>query len=171
MKLLLICLLFFSLKVTAIEKGIKVSLEKQNRVETLAIRITTNRANSISNIKKAYKKIVQYLRSVNIKKSYMAYTRFIKPSKGKQIIEVGIITNGKIKGNNEIHKRFLPKTMALVSFHKGPYNQLPARHKKLDIWIKKKKKKINGLRWEEYINDPKKTTPDKYLTRIVAPIK
>ena len=58
-----------------------------------------------------------------------------------------------------------------MAVHIGPYQGITNAYISIEKYIKDKGLQINGKSFEEYINDPGNTPPEKLQTNVYYPVK
>jgi effector-binding domain-containing protein len=58
----------------------------------------------------------------------------------------------------------------VTTLHVGPYDGLKGTWATLAKWLASSEHEGRDAPWEEYLDDPRSTPPDKLRTRIVWPI-
>lgn len=65
----------------------------------------------------------------------------------------------------------LPATLAAVTTHIGPYDELPGAWSQLAAWMEREGLAPAGAPWEVYVTDPgAEPDPAKWRTEIVFPV-
>jgi effector-binding domain-containing protein len=82
-------------------------------------------------------------------------------------LEIGFPVFKAVDGEGEVQASVLPGGPCAVAKHKGPYDRIEAVYRELTAFIKEKGKKPKGICFEEYLNDPQKTKPEKLKTNVV----
>ncbi len=82
-------------------------------------------------------------------------------------IEIGFPVFKAVDGEGEVSASVLPGGPCAVAQHKGPYDRIEETYKGLTAFVKEKGKNPSGICFEEYLNDPQKTKPEKLKTNVV----
>ena len=65
-------------------------------------------------------------------------------------LEVGVVVSPDFQGAGTLERSDTPAGRAVVLRHQGPYDQLPAAHRRLHDWCTAEGKPIDGYNWEVY---------------------
>jgi effector-binding domain-containing protein len=76
---------------------------------------------------------------------------------------------GKVEGRVIIDS--IPDCKVVMAVHIGPYSTLMNAYNLVMKYISDNKLKISGRSWEEYVDDPTTTKPEKLRTNIYFPVK
>ncbi len=86
-------------------------------------------------------------------------------------MEVGFPIAGEGVTKGRIRPFQLPAVQAATTVHVGPYDKLMESYTALMEWMKANGKKPASYMWEEYLNSPEDTPPEKLETRLIWPIE
>jgi effector-binding domain-containing protein len=86
-------------------------------------------------------------------------------------VECGFPVEKEIKATGKVHSFTLPSVKAVVTVHKGPYQEMTVTYGHVMDWMKENKVSPADYMWEVYLNDPTSTSMEELLTEIVWPIK
>ena len=86
-------------------------------------------------------------------------------------MEVGFPIAGKGVSKGRIKPIQLPAVKAAVFVHTGPYDKMVESYNGMLEWMKTNGHQPAEFMWEEYLNSPDDTPPEKLMTRMVWPIK
>jgi effector-binding domain-containing protein len=81
------------------------------------------------------------------------------------------VTNATAKPNGRIFIQKIPACKAVKYVHIGSYDKLGDAYNEIMKLMQAKKWQQNGYSWEQYMNDPGNTAPEKLETHIYFPIK
>ncbi len=79
--------------------------------------------------------------------------------------------DAKYKLSGRIIFDTIPACKVVMGVHVGPYDQSEESFRQIMTYMKEKGYQQDGRIWEEYINDPMNTPPEKLITRIYFPVK
>lgn len=114
----------------------------------------------------------KHLGKLGVSSSGPPFARYHSIMNGTIDIEAGATVREKIADGDRVKASELPGGKAAVTWHFGPYNELPKTHKLLEDWMKAQKLEPNGGFWEVYWTDPGiEPDPAKWRTQIVWPVK
>jgi effector-binding domain-containing protein len=85
------------------------------------------------------------------------------------VVGFPIVGEGITKGR--IGPFELPAVRAAVTVHIGPYDKLMDTYIEMLEWMKANGHRPAGQMWEEYLNGPEDTPPEKLMTRLIWPIE
>lgn len=86
-------------------------------------------------------------------------------------MDVGFPVAGKGVTKGKVRPIELPAVRAAVTMHVGPYETISETYTKMMAWMSEKGYKPLDYMWEEYLNGPQDTPPEKLMTRLIWPIK
>ncbi len=81
------------------------------------------------------------------------------------------VADNKLKAGGRIVARSLPAVRVVKAVYTGPYENMMPAYNKIMAFIKENNLKIYGWSWEQYVNDPGNTPPDKLITYIFFPVE
>lgn len=86
-------------------------------------------------------------------------------------MDVGFPVSGKGVTKGRVRPIELPAVKAAVTTHIGAYATISETYNKMMAWMEKNGYKPLDYMWEEYLNSPQDTSPDKLMTKLFWPIK
>lgn len=86
-------------------------------------------------------------------------------------MELAVPVREPLEGTERIRASELPGGRAAVALHVGPYDKVADTWNAFGAWMNEQGLERCDAPWEEYLNDPQDTPPEKLQTRIVWPIK
>lgn len=86
-------------------------------------------------------------------------------------MDVGFPVAGEGVTAGKVRPIELPSVRAAVSVHIGPYEKLVDTYNLMMVWMKQKGLVPADYMWEEYLNSPQDTPPERLMTKIYWPLK
>ena len=114
--------------------------------------------------------LMGYLRELGQHPAGPPFARYHKIEGQDVDVELGVPMGEPAPGRDRIAASELPGGDMATCLLVGPYDQLPSAYEALMAWIQEQELVIAGAPFEQYLNNPSETTPDKYETRIYFPV-
>ena len=92
-------------------------------------------------------------------------------SKEETDMELGFPISGEGISSGRVHTIELPAVRAATTLHVGPYDRLMETYDRMNAWMGESGHRPADYLWEEYLNSPDDTPPEKLMTRIYWPIR
>jgi effector-binding domain-containing protein len=86
-------------------------------------------------------------------------------------LDVGFPVAGEGVTVGKVRPIQLPAVKAAVAMHIGPYDKLVDTYNGMMVWMKQKGQVPADYMWEEYLNSPDDTPPEKLMTKLYWPLK
>lgn len=116
--------------------------------------------------------VMGYLSSVGADMAGPPFSRYHERSGGMIDFEAGIPLKKKVEGKGRVQAGELPGGEVAVTWHIGPYQELPKSCEHLAAWMKAEKLGARGGYWEVYWTDPgMEPDPQKWRTQVLWPVK
>ena len=124
------------------------------------------------NVPEILPEVFRYLREHDMWPSGPPFTRYHGFSETEVDLEGGMPVKVPVAGSGRIAAGELPGGKVVTTIHRGPYEQLPAAHDALHVWMREQSVESAGPQWEFYLTDPgQEPDPNKRETELVWPIK
>lgn len=86
-------------------------------------------------------------------------------------VELGVPLSEALPGRDSIEASRMQGGEMATTLLVGPYDGLHEAYAALMGWIQEQGLEVAGAPFEQYLNNPAETTPDKYETRVYMPVR
>lgn len=122
----------------------------------------------------AYAKVFAFMKAADLKQAAqpLAVVRKWDPQAKVYEFDAGIpIDRADAQGKGEVKVAQTYAGTALKVAYHGPYQNMAGTYDLIDAYKKAYALQDNGSPWEQYLNDPAKTSPAQLSTDIYVPVK
>jgi effector-binding domain-containing protein len=147
-------------------------IETLTKTPALAIRATIKPADVSSTLASLLPEVFTFAGKSGAQIGGPPFTRFHRVDEDSIELEAGIPVREAVAGEGRIKAIELPAGRAVVTWHIGPYPELPKTYESLKTWMTKNDARSRDAFWEVYWTDPGlEPDPGKWRTQIVWPIE
>lgn len=116
--------------------------------------------------------LFNWLKAKRLEPSGAPFFKYSEMEGDKMKVEVGVLIDKKVTGNQRIHSGIFPAGKYLEVTYTGPYSNLPEVHAKLAEWKENHHLKIKNSVTEFYPTDPAvEPNPEKWKTIIISQLE
>ena len=116
--------------------------------------------------------VAEFLRRSGAVPAGETYARYLHVGAETVDFEVGFTVRQWVPAEDPVEASELPAGEAVVTLHRGSYEQLPCAVRALEDWISVNGRQAAGPHWECYLNGPPDVTdPELYETEIFVPLE
>ncbi len=149
----------------------KCEIKETPEQPALSIRTRTGVQGLPQAIGEGFGKIFDYLGRIGEQCAGAPYVAYYNMDMADLDVEIGVPTDKKLSGNDEIKPGRLPGGPMGTCFYTGPYAEMPAAYEALHKLLAEKGLVPTGIAYEVYYNSPMDTEPSKLQTLIMFPLK
>ena len=137
----------------------------------LGIRATTTMEKVPQLLGELFGEVYEFMRGKGLEPAGMPLTIYHSMDGDGLEMECAMPVSAPTEGSGRISGGELPATLAAVTTHVGPYDQLPGAWAQLTDWMEREGLAPAGAPWEVYATDPgAEPDPAKWQTDIVFPV-
>lgn len=147
-----------------------IELIQQIKQPILVISACTKVENLPMLIGQSYGKIVAYLEELNERMTNIPFVAYHSMDMQNLDVEIGFPVAKSFPNKGDIKSAFIPESKAVLSMHRGPYNDMEPIYAEMAKWIENNGYQSTGTSYEYYYNGPEFPVSE-LLTKIILPIK
>lgn len=138
---------------------------------TLAVKGLTAMQDIPAFLAKAYGEIAEYGQLHNIQFTGAPYAMYFNMDMDNLEIEAGFPVAGIFEGSGNVICGNLPGGRQFMTTHTGPYDGLAQTYDKVSEYAEENNIAFETTMYEQYLNSPEETEPEKLVTEIYFIIK
>jgi len=139
--------------------------------DTLAVRYRTPMAELSKSMGQAYGEIAAYMGKKGIPFSGPPFAMYYNMDMDDLDVEIGFPVASQAAGEGRVKPGRLPGGKLAMATHIGSYEGIGATYEKLTAFVSERALKPEEYMYEEYLNSPEDTPPEKLATNIYFPLK
>jgi len=144
---------------------------KENKAQpTLAIRYRTPASKLPQTMGPIYGEIAAYMGRKGIGYAGPPFAMYYNMDMEDLDVEIGFPVDQEVDGEGRIKAGTLPGGPTATATHKGPYATIETTYNALMAFVAEKKLQPQAFMYEEYLNSPEDTPPEKLETNIYFPL-
>jgi len=139
---------------------------------TATIRVTTTPAEVGATLGEVLPTVWGFLEGRGVHPAGPPFARYHDSSAGQVDLEAGLPLTTPVAGEGRIAAGELPGGRVAVTWHVGPYEDLPNAHHAIIDWLTAGGHEAGGVPWEVYWTDPSEVPdPAAWRTEVFHPIR
>ncbi len=145
-------------------------VENEER-NTLAMRYRTSMAKLSESMGQAYGEIAAYMGKSGIPFAGPPFAMYFNMDMNDLDVEIGFPVGTPASGEGRVKPGKLPGGKLAKALHIGSYESIGATYEMLTAFVGERGLKPEEFMYEEYLNSPEDTPPEKLATNIYFPLK
>jgi effector-binding domain-containing protein len=139
--------------------------------DTLAVRYRTPMAELSKSMGQAYGEVAAYMGKAGIPIAGPPFALYYNMDMDNLDVEVGFPVGGPAAGEGRVKPGRLPGGKMATATHVGSYESMAGTYEKLTACLGERGLEPETYVYEEYLNSPEDTPPEKLATNIYFPLK
>jgi effector-binding domain-containing protein len=144
---------------------------EKKETPTLSVRYRTPAAELPNSMGPVYGEIAAYMGKNGIRFAGPPFAMYYNMDMNDLDVEIGFPVPAAAAGAGRVKAGKLPGGSFAVAKHVGPYATIEETYNGLTAFVKEKGVQPEAYMFEEYLNSPEDTPPDKLETVIYFPLK
>ena len=139
--------------------------------KTLAVRYRTSMAKLAEGMGQVYGEVAAYMAKSGIPFAGPPFAIYYNMDMEDLDVEIGFPVNSPAPGEGRVRPGKLPGGKLAMATHIGSYESLGGTYEKLTAFVQERALAPEEYMYEEYLNSPEDTAPEKLATNIYFPLK
>lgn len=148
-----------------------MEIVKNKERNTLSVRYRTPVGKLPESMGPIYAEIAAYMGKKGIPFAGPPFAMYYNMDMNDLDVEIGFPVESANSGEGRVKGGILPGGEAAVAKHVGPYAAIETTYNDLTAFIAKQRRQTESFMYEEYLNSPQDTPPEKLETNIYFPLK
>jgi len=148
-----------------------MKLVERKETPVLSIRYRTSAAELPNGMGRVYGEIAAYMGKNGIPFAGPPFAMYYNMDMDDLDVQIGFPLAKAATGEGRVAASKLPGGSFATAKHTGPYTTIEATYNSLTAFVKEKGVRTETFMFEEYLNSPEDTPPEKLETSIYFPLK